>query len=86
LVAASLLVGRHLNKVADGLTEPLSSIVYTLYFLIPHLEFFDLRDFVIHGWGTVPWGACVLATLYGLIYSGIFLLSAWIAFRRKALN
>src|SRR5207244_4542457 len=43
LALALLLVGRHLNKVAMGLPEPTSTLVYTIYFLIPHLEFFDLR-------------------------------------------
>jgi len=86
VAVAILLVGRHLNKVATGLAEPTSSVVYALYFLIPHLEFFDLRNFIVHDWGTIPWGAWALATLYGLGYTGVFLIAAWMTFRRKALN
>jgi Cu-processing system permease protein len=81
-----LLVGRHLNKVAMGLPEPASSVLYGIYFLIPHLEFFDLRDFIVHDWGLVAWRAWGLATLYGLAYMAFFLLAAWMVFRRKALN
>lgn len=87
VVALSILfVGRHLNKVAMGLPEPANSLLYSVYFMIPHLEFFDLRDFVIHSAGKAPWLAWFLATLYGLAYSTLFLVAAWLAFRRKALN
>jgi Cu-processing system permease protein len=86
LSVAILLVGRHLNKVALGLDEPGRSIVYGVYFAMPHLEFFDWRDLVVHGYDTVAWSAWGLATLYALAYMSFFLLSAWIVFRRKALN
>ncbi len=86
LALAILFVGRHLNKVAAGLPEPASSIVYALYFVIPHLEFFDLREFIVHDWGVIDWQAWGLATLYSLVYMGFFLLAAWLAFRRKALS
>jgi len=86
LAAAGLLIGRHLNKVAAGLAEPTSSILYSIYYVIPHLEFFDVREMIVHDWGLVPWKAVGLATLYGLAYIGLFLLGAWAWFRRKALN
>jgi ABC-type transport system involved in multi-copper enzyme maturation permease subunit len=81
-----LLVGRHLNKVAIGLSEPASSLLYTLYFIIPHLEFFDLRNFVVHDWGAIRWGAWSLAMVYGTAYATLFLAIAWLSFRRKPLN
>ena len=83
---AILTVGRHLNKIAAGLPEPANSIVYALYFCIPHLEFFDARDFIVHNWGVIAWKAWGLATLYAVAYSGFFLVGAWLAFRRKSLN
>jgi Cu-processing system permease protein len=83
---ALLLVGRHLNTVALGLAEPASSLVYVIYFLIPHLEFFDLRDFIVHDWGTISWTAWSLASLYGSAYTAFLLLAAWLVFRRKSLN
>jgi ABC-type transport system involved in multi-copper enzyme maturation permease subunit len=86
LALAILLVGRHLNTVAAGLTEPASAIVSTVYFLIPHLEFFDLREWIVHDWGVVAWGACGLSTVYGLVYMGFFLLAACLILRRKALS
>jgi Cu-processing system permease protein len=86
LALGILLVGRHLNKVALGLDEPGRSIVYAMYYVMPHLEFFDWRDLIVHGYGTVAWSAWGLATLYALAYMGFFLMSAWLVFRRRALN
>jgi ABC-type transport system involved in multi-copper enzyme maturation permease subunit len=86
LALAILLVGRHLNQVAGGLAEPAGSIVSAVYFLIPHLEFFDLREWIVHDWGVLAWRACGLSTLYALVYVGFFLVAACLVFRRKALN
>ncbi|MEW6302452.1 MAG: ABC transporter permease subunit [Verrucomicrobiota bacterium] len=81
-----LLLGRHLNKVALTLAEPLSTVVYTIYYNIPHLEIFDVRDLIVHNQNPVPWGFWALATPYALFYMGLFLLLAWLVFRRKPLT
>jgi hypothetical protein len=75
-----------LNTVALHQSQPLQTIFYTIYFLIPHLEWFDIRDRVIYDWGLVKWLDCVLATLYAAAYTGLFLLLTWLGFRRKSLN
>jgi ABC-type transport system involved in multi-copper enzyme maturation permease subunit len=81
-----LSMGRFLNLVASRLSEPSASLLSALYFAIPHLELFDLRDLIIHGWPAVAWLDIFLATLYGLGYTAFFLLAACLVFRRKALN
>lgn len=81
-----LFVGGHLNAVAVRMSEPSSSILYGLYYAIPHFEFYDLRPFVIHDWPAIQWVYVGEATLYAWCYSGLFLLGAWGIFRRKALN
>lgn len=86
LVVGILLVGRHLNVVALREPEPLRSILYTIYFLIPHLEWYDIRDFVIYDQGLIAWTDCFLATLYALGYAALLLLATWVVFRRKPLN
>jgi hypothetical protein len=53
---------------------------------MPHLEWYDLRDFVVYDMGLVSWPAFVLATLYAAVWTGIFLLLAWFGFRRKNLT
>jgi len=86
VVLGILLLGRHLNQVALQQPEPVGTIVYTLYFLIPHLEWYDVRDLIIYDQNLVGWLDCALATLYAAIYSALLLFAAWLAFRRKALN
>jgi ABC-type transport system involved in multi-copper enzyme maturation permease subunit len=86
IVVGILFVARHLNQIAMQEPEPLGTVVYTLYYLIPHLEFFDVRDLVIHEAALIAWGPWLLATIYGLFYASFFLLASWFAFRRKPLN
>jgi len=86
LTTGILLIGRHLNKVALSQGEPLQSIIYALYYLIPHLELFDLRDLIVHGWGLVRWPIFAGAVGYGAVYITLFLSLASQAFRRKPVN
>jgi ABC-type transport system involved in multi-copper enzyme maturation permease subunit len=86
IVIGILLLGGHLNQVALRQSEPTQTILYTGYFLIPHLEWFDVRDLVVYGQAAVPWMDCLLATLYAIVYAALFLFAAWLVFRRKALT
>ena len=85
-VAFILLLGRHLDKVAMQTSEPARSALQALFFTIPHLEFFDLRDLVIHDWPPVRWFVCLKAVLYAAAYGAFFLTASCLLFRRKALN
>lgn len=85
-VGSILLLGRHLNGVALDQAEPVRSLVYGLYFMIPHLEWYDVRDLVVYNQPLIGWGICGLATLYGLAYMGLLLFGTWWVFRRKPLN
>jgi Cu-processing system permease protein len=86
VVLGIMLLGSHLHKLAAGMHGLAATITSIVYFIIPHLEFYDLRDWIIHDHGLVAWGPWALAVLYGLIYSAIFLGFACLAFRRKALT
>jgi ABC-type transport system involved in multi-copper enzyme maturation permease subunit len=86
IATAILLVGRHLNKVAVGLEEPGQTIVYSLYYVLPHLELFDLRDLLIHDWALVRWPIFGAAVGYALVYITLFLSLACLAFRRKPIH
>ncbi len=81
-----LLLGRHLNKVALDLAQPWQSLLYGVYFVIPHLELFDVRDLIIHNWELIRWEMVALATLYAAAYAAFFLFGAWWVFRRRPLN
>lgn len=84
--AGILLVGRDLNEVAARQPGPIGVVIYAIYFAIPHLEFFDVRRLVIHGWEAIPFLPVALVTLYAAAYTTLFLVAAWIVFRRKPLN
>ena len=86
VIGGILFVGRHLDRVALTLQEPVRTLVYSLYFAIPHLELFDVRDLIIHNWPLIPWTYFSLALLYALGYMGVFLTGACLVFRRKAVN
>jgi ABC-type transport system involved in multi-copper enzyme maturation permease subunit len=86
IVGGILFVGRNLDRVALQLREPLRTVVECLYYVIPHLEFYDLRDLVVHSWPLIEWTYIGLALLYALVYTTVFLIAACLVFRRKAVN
>jgi Cu-processing system permease protein len=86
LAGAILFLGRDLNTIALKLSEPAGTLLYVVYYLLPHLEIFDVRDLIIHGQPPIPWGWWLLATPYAACYAAFFLTAAWLVFRRKPLN
>jgi Cu-processing system permease protein len=81
-----LVLGRHLNKVALQMAEPSRSITYTIYYLIPHLELFDVRDLLVHNWPLIPWNTWALAIVYGAFFTALFMwLGCWV-FQKKQVN
>jgi Cu-processing system permease protein len=85
VVAGIMFAGGHLNGVATGMRGAAGTIVYALYYLIPHLEWYDVRHLVVHDWGAIDWLICGGATIYGFLYCGFFLGLTWLVFRRKPL-
>lgn len=81
-----LLLGGHLNQAALDQSEPLRSLLYMIYYLIPHLEWFDVRNLVVHDQPLVAWWAVLTASAYAVVYQLFFLFAAWVVFRRRALN
>jgi Cu-processing system permease protein len=86
VVAGILLMGGHLNKVAVGQPEPLRSVIDSVYYLLPHLEWYDQREQLSNGQAVAAWKYCGLAALYALVYTGALLQATWLVFRRKPLN
>jgi ABC-type transport system involved in multi-copper enzyme maturation permease subunit len=81
-----LLIGRHLNKVALKMAEPSQTLLYGIYFAVPHLDLFDARDLIIHNWGLIPWEIWAAAIAYAVVYAAIFLVLACLLFRRKPIT
>jgi len=87
VVATILTVGRYLDAVALAQPEPIRSIIYTVYFAIPHLEIpFEMRNLIVHDWPLIGWNFVALDALYLLAYAMAFLIAACLVFRRKPVN
>jgi ABC-type transport system involved in multi-copper enzyme maturation permease subunit len=59
------------------------TILLFLYNLMPHFEIFDMRKRIIHNYGTVSGNIILLAVIYAAAFTLIFLLIAWLAYRKK---
>jgi membrane protease YdiL (CAAX protease family) len=81
-----LLMGGFLHLVAERMSEPSASLLTGIYFVIPHLELFNVSELIIHDSPMPQWIDVFLLTLYGFCYTAFFLLAACMVFRRKALN
>ena len=86
VVVGILFLGANLKKIALSQPEPMQLILTVIYFVMPHLEWFDLRDFVVYDQALVSWPALTLATGYAAIWTMIFLVLAWLGFSRKNLT
>ncbi|HOW96640.1 MAG TPA: ABC transporter permease [Kiritimatiellia bacterium] len=62
---------------------PSGNVLLALYYALPHLDLFDLRQRLIHDWGPAPWADVVGIAVYGAVWTGLFLLLAWLAYRTK---
>jgi Cu-processing system permease protein len=86
IAAGILLFGRHLNKVAVRMHEPGHTIVYSIYYAMPHLEIFDVRDLIIHNWPAIGWPYYFISLLYAFFYSALSVAAACLLFRRKSIS
>jgi Cu-processing system permease protein len=86
LVIGILFVGRHLHHVALQTPEPVRGIVTSIYYLMPHLEWFNTQERSIHDWPLIEWGYFAIAVAYAFAYSAVLTFLSWLAFRRKSLN
>ena len=86
IILGILLLGRDLNRIAMSQPPAAGFVLSMIYYVIPHLEFFDVRDLIIHEAPLIAWWAVGAATLYGLLYMAAFLVLGWIRFRRLSLQ
>ena len=87
VIATILCAGRYLDTVALSLHEPARSVIYSLYFAMPHLEIpFEMRNLIVHDWPLIEWRFIAMDILYLLGYAAVFLSAACLVFRRKAVN
>jgi ABC-type transport system involved in multi-copper enzyme maturation permease subunit len=70
------------HNAADPIQQKL---ITAAYWILPHLDIFDLSKRVVQGWPPVSTWVTGAITVYALIYSTIFLALAYLRFRRKPL-
>ena len=81
-----LFLAQHLNKIALKMDEPARSLFYGIYYVVPHLEWYDTRLLIIHNWPAIPFTAILIAIAYAVFYSAVFIVVANLIYSRKALN
>ncbi len=54
-----------------------------VYHLVPHFEIFDMRRRLVHNFGPAEWHIFCFSLLYGTALCLLFILLAWLAYRRK---
>jgi ABC-type transport system involved in multi-copper enzyme maturation permease subunit len=86
VVGGILFIGEHLVKIAIRQSEPLNTILYAIYFCIPHLELFDVRQQLVNNQMMPGILDCGLAALYAATYIGVILVLTWLRFRRSSLS
>ena len=82
-LTAMFFFGRRLPDYADSVAAPLSWLVNVAYAVGPHVEFFDMRQRLVHGWGGIEAPVMAAVLLYAATYSAACLAFAWLIFRRK---
>ncbi len=71
-----------LNRV-EQMPAASRDVAWGAYLLIPHFEFFNISQRVVHGWGGLPVGLFIQAVIYGLICSLFFVALAAAVFRKR---
>jgi hypothetical protein len=65
---------------AKGVT---SYALFTVYYLFPHFELFDLRRRLVHDWGSVHWLVLAEILVYAALMTSVFLTLAWLGYRKR---
>jgi hypothetical protein len=57
-----------------------------IYYILPHLELFDLRQRLLFGYDPIPFTTMLQLILYAAACCSAFLLLAWLAYRNKTFS
>lgn len=82
-LTAMFFFGRKLPTYAESVSGALAFLVKAIYALGPHAEFFDLRQRLIHGWGSVESNVIAAVLCYAACYAFVCLALAAVALKRK---
>ena len=83
LIVGMLLFGQRLPAFVAAQPVPGKWVLGLIHWVGPHLEFFDLRQRVVHNWPPIGWGVCAAVSAYAAAYAAACLALAACVFRRK---
>ena len=86
LTVGAWLVVPRVPDLAHSAAGAQQAGLLVLYYALPHLELFDLRQRLAHGWPPAPAPAIAGALAYGMVMTAFFLLWACLAYRTKRLS
>lgn len=55
------------------------------YIYLPHPELFDIKEKIIHSWDVIPAQIILFLAIYAILYTTLFLTTAYAVFRRQDL-
>lgn len=83
LAIVMLVFGQQLPALIAAQPVPGKWALQVLHWFGPHLEFFDLRQRMIHAWPPIQWRVCAAVSAYAVCYTAACLLLAAVVFRKK---
>lgn len=83
LIVGMLFFGQRLPVLAAAQPLPGKWVLNLLHWIGPHVEFFDLRQRVVHDWPALGWGVCAAACAYAAAYASACLALASCVFGKK---
>ena len=83
VVFGMLLFGAKLPAFAADQSVLAKTFLYSANALAPHIEFFDMRQRLVHEWPAVSWLVCAAVMAYAAVYSALCLFIADLFLKRK---
>lgn len=82
VIFGMLFFGAKLPDLAVGQNWGAKAFLYSANAIAPHIEFFDMRQRVVHEWPAVSWLACAAVMAYAAVYSSVCLIVADLFLKR----
>lgn len=86
LTGATFLIVPRVPSLLVTSNGPAAPLLLGLYYALPHFELFDERRRLVHDWGAAQWIHVCGVIGYGVLLVAVFLLLAWIGYRRKTFS
>jgi ABC-type transport system involved in multi-copper enzyme maturation permease subunit len=83
VTAAAFILLPRVPSLLLGASGMMNTSLYTLYYLFPHFELFDLRRRLVHDWGCAPGSTVAGILVYAVLMIMTLLLLAWLGYRKR---